>query len=96
VTGKPAKREPVRWWSMRPAQNRKPATYRCPFCNRYLPALSEHVLIAPEGNKEQRRHAHTECVIAARRAGKLPSEEEWKRSQPRPPSFWDRLRSKLQ
>ena len=23
-----------RWWSMRPAQNLKPATYRCPLCGR--------------------------------------------------------------
>jgi hypothetical protein len=80
---------------MRPAQNRKPATYRCPFCDRYLPALSEHVLIAPEGNKERRRHAHTKCVMAARQAGELPTEEEWRRTQPRPPSLWQRLRAKL-
>ncbi len=80
---------------MRPAQNRKPTTYRCPFCDEYLPALSEHVLIAPEGNKERRRHAHTECVMAARRAGELPTEAEWRRSLPRPPSLWRRLRAKL-
>jgi len=82
----------ARWWAMRPAQNRKPATYRCPFCNRYLPALSEHVLIAPEGDMERRRHAHTNCVLAARQAGRLPSEEEWRRRQPRGPSLWRRLR----
>ena len=29
-----------RWWSIRPAQNRKPATYRCPLCGNHLPALS--------------------------------------------------------
>jgi hypothetical protein len=28
----------VRWWSMRPAQNLKPATYRCPFCGERLRA----------------------------------------------------------
>lgn len=95
MAGKPPEPEPVRWWSMRPAQNRKPATYRCPFCDRYLPALSEHVLIAPEGNKERRRHAHTKCVMAARQAGELPTEEEWRRTQPRPPSLWQRLRAKL-
>jgi hypothetical protein len=87
--------EAPRWWSMRRARNLKPATYRCPFCGRHLPALSEHVLVAPEGDKSRRRHAHTDCVIEARRAGKLPSEEEWRRSQPRPPSAWTRLRRRL-
>ena len=65
--------EPIRWWSMRPAQNLKPATYRCPLCDKYLPALSEHVLIAPEGDTSRRRHAHTACVLAARKAGRLPT-----------------------
>lgn len=82
----------VRWWKMRPAQSRKPATYRCPFCGNHLPALSEHVLIAPEGDMERRRHAHTQCVLAARKRGELPTEDEWRRTQPRPPSFWRRLR----
>jgi hypothetical protein len=95
VARKPAQREPVRWWSMRPAQNRKPATYRCPFCGRHLPALSEHALIAPEGEMSLRRHAHTACVLDERKAGRLPTEEEWQRNQPRPPSLWQRLRSKL-
>jgi len=80
---------------MRPAQNRKPATYRCPFCGNRLPALSEHFLISPEGDSAQRRHAHTECVLAARKAGKLPTEEEWRRAQPRPPSLWQRLRARV-
>ncbi|MDX6589240.1 MAG: hypothetical protein QOI84_514 [Solirubrobacterales bacterium] len=80
---------------MRPAQNLKPATYRCPLCGQHLPALSEHVLIAPEGDKSHRRHAHTDCVIAARRAGKLRTEEEWRRTQPRLPSAWSRLRRRL-
>jgi hypothetical protein len=80
---------------MRPAQNRKPATYRCPFCGNRLPALSEHFLITPEGDSSQRRHAHTKCVLAARKAGRLPTEEEWRRGQPRPPSLWQRLRAKL-
>lgn len=76
---------------MRPAQNRKPATYRCPFCGNHLPALSEHFLVAPEGDMDQRRHAHTECVLAARKTGKLPTEEEWRATQPRPPSLWRQL-----
>ena len=40
---------PARWWVIRPAQNRKPATYRCPLCSRHLPSLSEHMLLLPEG-----------------------------------------------
>jgi hypothetical protein len=83
--------EQVRWWSMRPAQNLKPATYRCPLCEKHLPALSEHVLIAPEDDRSRRRHAHTECVLAARKAGRLPTEEEWRATQPRPRSLWRRI-----
>src|SRR5437764_11712581 len=82
--------ERASWWQVRRAQNRKPATYTCPLCGRYLPALSDHMLIAPEGDAQRRRHAHTECVLAARRTGKLPSREEWLRAQPRPPTFWAR------
>jgi hypothetical protein len=82
----------ARWWQLRPAQNRKPATYRCPLCGRYLPSLSEHVLIVPEGDATRRRHAHTDCVIAARRAGRLPTREEWLATQPRGPSLWERLK----
>jgi hypothetical protein len=85
----------ARWWSLRRAQNLKPATYRCPLCGNRLPALSEHVLIAPEDDRARRRHAHTECVLAARKAGKLPTEEEWRRTQPRAPSAWARLRGRL-
>lgn len=80
---------------MRPAQNLKPTTYRCPLCGGHLPALSEHVLIAPEDDRQRRRHAHTACVLAARKAGRLPTEEEWRRTQPRSPSLWQRLRAKL-
>jgi hypothetical protein len=80
---------------MRSAQNLKPATYRCPLCGKHLPALSEHVLIAPEGDGSRRRHAHTACVLAARKAGRLPSEEEWRKTQPRTPSLSSRLRKRL-
>jgi hypothetical protein len=80
-----------RWWSMRRAQDPKPATYRCPLCGNFLPALSEHVLIAPEGESSQRRHAHTKCMIRAREAGQLPTRDEWRGNQPRPPSLWRRL-----
>jgi hypothetical protein len=82
---------PARWWTVRGAHNRKPATYRCPLCGRHLPALSDHMLIAPEGDTRRRRHAHTECVVAARRRGELVLRDEWLRTQPRAPSLWRRL-----
>jgi hypothetical protein len=66
-----AELEHARWWAVRRAQNRKPASYRCPLCGRSLHAMSGHMLIAPEGDSEQRRHAHTDCVAAARQAGRL-------------------------
>jgi hypothetical protein len=75
--------EPADWYSVRRAQNLKPATYRCPLCGHQLHALSPHVLVAPEGDTRRRRHAHAECVEAARRAGRLPSYDEWRRTQPR-------------
>jgi hypothetical protein len=71
-----------RWWVARRATNRKPATYRCPLCGGLLPALSEHMLILPEGDSSRRRHAHTNCVLAARKAGRLPTREEFERNQP--------------
>jgi hypothetical protein len=80
-----------RWWSIRPAQNRKPATYRCPFCGGFLPALSEHALIAPEGDTSRRRHAHTACVVRERGAGRLPTRDDWLRTQPRRPGLLRRL-----
>jgi hypothetical protein len=67
-----------RWWTMRRAQSRRPATYTCPFCGELLHAMSEHVVLAPEGNVDRRRHAHTECVLRERRAGRLPTEDEWR------------------
>ena len=83
------------WWVIRRAQNLKPATYRCPLCGRRLPALSEHMLIVPEGDAGRRRHAHVECVIAARKAGRLPTRGEWQKTQPRPPGLWHRVRNQL-
>jgi hypothetical protein len=90
-----AKAPQPRWWSVRRAQNTKPATYRCPLCGRHLPALSEHMLMYPEGRSDGRRHAHTDCVLGARRAGRLPSREEWERTQPRRPSLWRRARARV-
>jgi hypothetical protein len=88
-------REQPRWWSVRRAQNRKPSTYRCPLCGRQLPALSEHMLIVPEGDSSRRRHAHTECVLKARKAGRLPTRDEWLATQPRPPNVLQRLKARL-
>ncbi|HEV3321902.1 MAG TPA: hypothetical protein VG147_06880 [Solirubrobacteraceae bacterium] len=82
---------PAPWWTVRRAANRKPATYRCPFCGHQLPALSEHMLIAPEGDTRRRRHAHTRCVVKARERGQLVMRDEWLRAQPRPTPWWRRL-----
>jgi hypothetical protein len=73
--------EPAAWYAVRRAQNRKPATYTCPLCGSFLPALSEHVLIAPEGDGARRRHAHTACAVRARRAGRLPDRDDWLRAE---------------
>ena len=82
-----------RWWQLRRAQSSKPATYTCPFCGRRLLAMSEHVLLAPEGDMERRRHAHTACAQAAREAGRLPTRDEWRKAQPRR-SWLERLRGR--
>jgi hypothetical protein len=84
-----AKLEPAAWWVVRPAQNRKPTTYRCPLCGELLPALTAHMLIVPEGDGARRRHAHTACVMRARRAGRLPLRED---VEPLRPGLWARLR----
>jgi hypothetical protein len=65
---------------MRPAQSLKPASYVCPLCDAMLHATSEHALIAPEGDVSKRRHAHLECVVAARRRGELVTEDEWRKA----------------
>jgi len=77
---------PASWWEVRPAQNRKPATYRCPLCDRLLPALSAHMLLLPDGDSRGRRHAHTQCVLRARAAGKLPLRED--RAPAKPRRWW--------
>jgi hypothetical protein len=81
----------AQWWTMRRAHSRQPRTYTCPFCRRQLHAMSEHMLIAPEGDVERRRHAHTACVQRARRDGRLPTYDDWRKTQPRPPSLLSRL-----
>ena len=52
----------------------------CPFCDGLLHATSDHMLVVPEGDLSRRRHAHTECVVAERRAGRLPDQDEWRKS----------------
>ena len=55
--------------------------------------MSAHTLIAPEGDAERRRHAHTDCVLAARKAGTLPTYDDWRATQPRRPGLLARLLS---
>ena len=91
-----AKSPPARWWLIRPARNRKPVTYRCPLCGGQLPALMDHALITPEGDSDRRRHAHLQCVAAARKQGRLPTRDEYERARRRAaggpePSLWRRL-----
>jgi len=62
--------EAAEWYSVRPVRSLKPATYRCPLCGLRLHAMSDHVLIAPEGDTTRRRHAHLECVRAANLPGR--------------------------
>ena len=78
----------ARWYAIRPAANRKPASYRCPLCGGMLPALSEHMLVTPEGDSSRRRHAHSACVLSARNQGRLPLREE---VEPRTPGLFARL-----
>lgn len=80
----------ARWWAIRPAQNLSASVYRCPLCDERVPALTEHLLITPEGESSRRRHAHTECVLQARRAGRLPTWDEWRSTLPKPPPWWRR------
>jgi hypothetical protein len=86
-----ARLPPARWWTIRPARNRSPKNYVCPLCGYRLHAMTDHVLIAPEGDADGRRHAHTECVAAARAQGRLPLRDEWLATQPRAPSRLRRL-----
>ena len=76
VAGDDAAMSEPRWWAFRRAQSMKPASYTCPFCGELLHAMSEHVVLAPEGDVSRRRHAHTECVLAERRAGRLRTRDE--------------------
>ncbi|MEX1141912.1 MAG: hypothetical protein WD399_04905 [Thermoleophilaceae bacterium] len=78
----------ARWYAIRPSGNRKPVTYHCPLCGGRLPALTAHMLLFPDGDPSRRRHAHTDCVMAARREGRLPLRED---VEPRRPGLLARL-----
>jgi hypothetical protein len=87
--------ERVRWWDMRPAQGSQPKTYTCPICHGFLLAMNPNTLLSPEGDRQRRRHAHTECVARQRSAGTLLTKAEWERTR-RPPEtarrpWWRRL-----
>jgi hypothetical protein len=68
---------------VRLTRSRKPASYRCPLCGERFPALGEHMLIFPEDDHARRRHAHLDCVMRARHAGRMPTRAEWLASQPK-------------
>jgi hypothetical protein len=78
----------ARWYAVRRAAGARVATYRCPLCGERFVAQAEHVLVTPEGQAARRRHAHTDCVVRARRAGRLPLREE---VEPRRPGMLARL-----
>ena len=82
----------ARWYILRPSRSRQARTYRCPLCGDHLPAMSPHTFVLPEGDPSRRRHAHTECVMAARKAGRLPLREE---VEPGPPGPLARLALRL-
>jgi hypothetical protein len=46
------------------------------------------MLVKPEGDDRRRRHAHSDCVLAERRAGRLPFRDE---VEPRRPGLLRRL-----
>ncbi|MFL5913164.1 MAG: hypothetical protein ACJ768_21675 [Gaiellaceae bacterium] len=50
------------------------------------------MLIAPEGDTSRRRHAHSECALRARKAGRLPARDE---VEPRGPGVLRRLGARL-
>ena len=77
----------ARWWTVAAGAEPQARDLPLPFCGRHLPALSEHVLIMPEGDATRRRHAHTACALAERRAGRLPDRDEYRATQPREPGL---------
>lgn len=67
----------ARWWTARRSRSLKARSYTCPLCGTQLHAMTDHVLIAPEGDLERRRHAHPACVQAERARGGLLLKDEW-------------------
>jgi hypothetical protein len=53
--------------------------------------MSDHVLIAPEGDSNRRRHAHTECVARARKAGRFLTYDDWRAAERGATAPWYRL-----
>ena len=53
------------------------------------------MLMFPEGDHSRRRHAHAQCVLEARKQGRLPSRSEYEKTQPRPAESRTRLRNLL-
>jgi hypothetical protein len=47
--------------------------------------MSDHVLIAPEGDSNRRRHAHAACVARAREAGRFLTYDDWRSTQTEEP-----------
>ena len=70
MTRKRRSLEAAEWYSIRPVRSHAPKTYRCPLCGLQLHAMSDHILIAPEGDTTRRRHAHLEGVAAANLPGR--------------------------
>jgi hypothetical protein len=87
--------EQALWWDMRPAQSRQAKTYTSPICRGFLLAMNPNTLLSPEGDRDRRRHAHTECVAKQRKAGQLLTKAEWERTCQPPQSarrpWWRRL-----
>ena len=63
------------------AASRPPTAARS--ANGLLHAMSDHVLIAPEGDSNRRRHAHTDCVARARAPARLRTYDDWRRERSR-------------
>jgi hypothetical protein len=54
------------------------------------------VLITPEGDASRRRHAHTRCAVAARKAGRLPTVDEWRAASGQTrPGVLERIRARF-
>jgi hypothetical protein len=87
--------DPVRWWEMRPAQGGQAKSYTCPICDQMFIAMIPNTLLYPEGDRERRRHAHTDCVARQRQEGKLMTKAEWEQTlqpgRPRRQPAWRRV-----